>query len=114
MVPIDRRAGSRQVVRKGGEDGLVDAPQPQGRLVGLLALALFHVALCRRGQMARPGRERIIHFAGGAVGGLEHAGRVEQPRGRLLPQVAMTGQIRDSKRLKVGISAAWWAARKRA
>ncbi len=50
---------SGQVMRVSGEDGLVDAPQPHGRLIGFFALAFFHPALPDAGQMARPGRERI-------------------------------------------------------
>ena len=44
--------------------------------------------------MAGPGRERIIHLARGAVGGLKDPRRIEQRGGRLLPQVAMARQLR--------------------
>ena len=57
----------------GGEDGLVDLPQAHGGLVGLFALAFFHPALRDGGQVAGPGRERIIHLAGGAIGRIEHS-----------------------------------------
>src|ERR1039458_1324191 len=41
---LDRRSGGGQIVREGGKEGFVDAPQAEGRLLALLALALFHVA----------------------------------------------------------------------
>jgi len=71
-----------------------DAPQPQDRLVGLLTQAFFQVALPRRGQMPGPGGERIIHLSRIEIGVVVYAGRIEQRRGRLLPQVSMLRQLR--------------------
>ena len=76
----------------GGKDGLIDSPQAHGGLVRFLLHAGLHPSLGHARKAARPGGQSVDSVTGCAVRRIEHVRRIEQPGGRLLPQIPMPRQ----------------------